>query len=858
MDINNINILNRNECTGCLVCYQVCPHDAIQMIETKEGFHYPYIIEEKCTNCRICVKKCHALNDNFKTEYKQEIYEVIANDEIRMKSSSGGAFSIIANYVLENNGYVCGASFTKDWLGVEHIIINDEKDLYKLRGSKYIESDLGSSFIEIKKLLNDNNLVLFSGCPCQVSALYSYLGKDYNNLITVDLLCNSIVPQKVWKKYLLETFSNEELKEIEYISFRDKSKFGWGRGIYIKFKNGNEYIKSKFECIYNILFTEHISSKPECLKCNYRSFNRVGDISIGDSWWTNNSDGKGNSIILINSKRMYEVLEYIKINSIARNIDSVSNGGLLGNIPIFSNRKYFFDNLDNYNLLDLYKESTNPKYNVAIVNMCFQDNYGAALTYYSLYKIIEYLGYNPIIVYDDKQPYVGNNNNIYDNANGNRFALSYMNIANESFNEEELKKLNDKCDTFLVGSDQVWRYRNWWNWKNNFYFLFNFVSSHKKKIAYSSSFGLPYYEADTEENIYLKYFFNQFDDISVREDDGINICKECFDVEATHVLDPVFLFDDYDFLIRKSKLNIKHKYLFSYLRRGDKDLDKYLDYASNQLSLQIIKTGKINDYYEYDKSVSVEDWLYMIKNCDFFISDSFHGICFAIIFNKPFILVINDGVISKYASLIRMFNIESRTVNYFSEIVNNDDLYQQINFSEINEKIDIERKKSINWLKNALNKVKMKKVNDYKEDVIRKLINDNKILYDNYAFLHNENLILKDNIVYLTNRVEDVIIDRLSNNWIKLFGIYNNENYIYIYFLGIRFTLKITSESINKLAWWIPIKKWREDFRSKFKIRPDQTRPDQTRPNLFYIHFYLYNKTKNKKIQPMLQYSIAA
>lgn len=225
---NNINILDKKECTGCSVCAQVCPHNCIKMIETKEGFHYPVIDEELCTDCGLCVKKCHALNDNFKTDFNQEFYDVRASDEIRMKSSSGGMFTLIADYVFENNGFVCGASWRKDWLGVEHIIIDDKKDLDKLRGSKYVESSLVNIFSEIKKLLNDKKLVLFSGTPCQVSALNFYLGRDYENLITVDFLCNSVVPQKVWRKYLFEKI--KDTNEIEYISFRDKNIFGcvWG------------------------------------------------------------------------------------------------------------------------------------------------------------------------------------------------------------------------------------------------------------------------------------------------------------------------------------------------------------------------------------------------------------------------------------------------------------------------------------------------------------------------------------------------------------------------------------------------------------------------------------------------------
>ena len=816
---NNINILDRKECTGCSVCAQVCPHNCIKMIETKEGFHYPVIDEKLCTDCGLCVKKCHALNDNFKTDFNYEFYDVRANDEIRMKSSSGGMFTLIADYVFENNGFVCGASWRKDWLGVEHIIIDDKKDLDKLRGSKYVESSLGNIFLEIKKLLNDKKLVLFSGTPCQVSALNFYLGRDYENLITVDLLCNSVVPQKVWRKYLRENFSDNYIKDIEYIGFRNKNKFGWGRGLYIRFNNGREYVKTKYECNYNILFSEHIAAKEECLKCKYRKFERVGDITIGDYWGVEDNDDKGVSLVLVNSLKGKSIFEKInQSNFNYKRVYNISNGGLGGNIPIFASRKYFFDNLDKEDFDTLYNNSNNPKYNVAIANMCFQDNYGGALTYYALYKIIEDFGYNPLLIYDNNIGYVGNNNSVYDNANGNRFALKYMNVANEYFSKEELEKINEKCDNFIVGSDQVWRFCGR---DRLFYFLFNFVDSYKKRISYSPSFGVPYFEGGLKDKILFKYYLKQFDKVSVREDDGVKICKEDFDVEATHVLDPVFLLEskDYDYLIDKSKLNINYKYIAVYSRRGDKELDKYLNYASKKLGLSILKTGKIDILgEEYDKSFSIEDWLYMIKNCDFFISDSFHGTCFAMLFNKPFILVLNNGAISKYKSLIRMFDLQDRTVDDFKDIMDREHLYYNMDWAEINKKLEIEKVKSLNWLKNALENKKEKY--DYRDDIINYLIEENKEKGNRISYLNNENLELKnklDNLYFDNSSIRTSIIKiNEKQNWIKLFGIYNTKDYLMFYLFGIKISFKMNENRVNKLAWWIPIRKWRDNFRNKF------------------------------------------
>ena len=783
--MNNINILNRKECTGCSVCSQVCPHNCIEMIETKEGFHYPVVDEKLCTDCGLCVKKCHALNDNFKNDFKQEFYDVRANDEIRMKSSSGGMFTLIADYVLENGGFVCGASWTEDWLGVEHIIIDDKKDLDKLRGSKYVESSLGNIFSKIKKLLNENKLLLFTGAPCQVSALYFYLGKDYENLITVDLLCNSVVPQKVWRKYLLEKF--KDTTKIEYISFRDKKTLGWLVGCFVKSAEG-EYIDKKSEDFYMKAFLEHISCKEECLHCKYRKFERAGDITIGDYWGVEDNDDKGVSLVLVNSIKGKEVFKKINQSNFKyKRVYNISSGGLGGNVPIFASRKYFFDNLDKEDFEILYNNSNNPKHNVAIASMLFQNNFGAVITYYALYKIIEDFGYNPILIYNNINL---DNNNLYTDMRGNKFGLKYLNIANEYFNKEELEKLNEKCDTFIVGSDQVWRY--YYHKNNIFYYLLNFTSNYKKKkIAYSSSFGIQHSDCDYKNKIIFRYYLKQFDNVSVREDDGVRICREDFDVSATQVLDPVFLINDYDYLISKSSKNVNHKFIAVYSLYTN--IQNELDFISNKLSLNIEYLNKDNN------EDSIEDWLWTIKNCELLITDSFHGSCFAIIFNKPFVCILNEeSGISRLESLSNMFDIKERIITDLSEVMNNTNFLLRMDYSKINEKLKIEKEKSLKWLKNALENKKEKY--NYRDDIINLLINENTDLNNKINDLYSKNL------------------DKIDGhqNWIKLFGIYNTKEYLIFYLFGIKITLKMNEERVNKLAWWIPIRKWRDNFRSKF------------------------------------------
>ena len=177
-------VVLKHKCTNCMACYNICPSGAIEMKEDKDGFVYPFINEEKCTHCGLCTKKCPALNlEEIKSSTDRTDAPVIYagysdNEEIREKSTSGGVFSILAKYILDKGGYVCGARFTRGGI-CEHVIVDKWEDLAPLRGSKYVQSNINNCYKEIKNLLEQDKYVLFTGTPCQVAALYAVLGKDY-------------------------------------------------------------------------------------------------------------------------------------------------------------------------------------------------------------------------------------------------------------------------------------------------------------------------------------------------------------------------------------------------------------------------------------------------------------------------------------------------------------------------------------------------------------------------------------------------------------------------------------------------------------------------------------------------------
>lgn len=725
---NYLNIIEFNKCTGCGACQNICPASAISMKEDKYGYLYPIIDKTKCTNCGLCKKACPILNDIKGNNNKSpECFAVMAPDNIRSKSSSGGMFTLLAQYVLNNNGYVCGAAYEKDF-SVHHIIINNIKDLDKLRGSKYIFGTTDDCYSKIKQLLNDDKLVLFTGCPCQIAGLKGFLRKDYNNLITMELLCHGAPSYKVFRKYLDENFDFEKIKKI---NFRDK-KVKW-RSDYLTIEFDNNEIKrlNKSECSYEAGFHAGLFNRSSCAPCHFARLPRLADFTVADWWGINKfapemNDTKGTSLVLINNKHAKNIFNQIKNDIYKIKKISLNNAKKSCNVTIFrplkhhERRHFFYINFEklnfNKNVQMCLDTKNNMTYDVGLVGVNTGNNYGTQIQYYSLYKTIENLGYSVLMI---NHPINKNMKTNYPN----RFKELPYELS--AFPQKvyktklEMIELNKFVKRFIVGSDQFFRAKLY-NDFNQFISL-DWVLDSKYKAGFSISFGLDKWKGDNETKAKLKYDLQKFDRISTREFSGIKLLENEFGVNSECTLEPVLIADKniYSQLAEKSLLNLNKKYIFAYILDNNKDKEKYLDYISKTLNLEI---KKVNNDSIKTANIYIEDWLKLFKDAELVITDSFHGICFSIIFGKEFLFFVNPKRGStRFDTLIKLFDIKDRKITSIEDLPNK--LNSKVNYEYINENLPKLREKALDYLKLILSEEKEKPHSSY--DNILTLMEEN-------------------------------------------------------------------------------------------------------------------------------------
>ncbi|WP_010237902.1 Coenzyme F420 hydrogenase/dehydrogenase, beta subunit C-terminal domain [Clostridium arbusti] len=320
-----IDETNKIECCGCTACANICPKNCINMIDDFEGFLYPKVDIDKCVNCGLCEKIC-PIKNKFNGRNETEAYVAQHKQKkVLDESSSGGAFSAIANYVINKGGVVFGVGYDES-LNVVYKYIESIDRINLLRGSKYVQSYLGKSLNEAKCFLENGRLVCFSGTPCQIAGLKAYLGKDYNNLITIDLVCHGVPSPKLWRRYLDYHISKSH-SSINEINFRMKT-YGYHSGTMgIMFTNGKVYRGSaRVDYMLKSFFSE-ISSRPSCYDCAFKTVSHNSDFTIFDCWNFSKmvpkikDNDRGYTAILIHTKKAKNILnqltneiEYYKID----------------------------------------------------------------------------------------------------------------------------------------------------------------------------------------------------------------------------------------------------------------------------------------------------------------------------------------------------------------------------------------------------------------------------------------------------------------------------------------------------------------------------------------------------------------
>ena len=702
------------ECTGCEACANACPVSAIRMEPDTLGFYEAKIDTKACVDCGRCIGVCPVLND-FSTDHtdKPVCYATMAEDAIRAESSSGGAFTLLVETVLSDGGVAVGAAWFSDET-VRHIFIDNHGDISKLRKSKYVQSRIGTVYQEVKNFLIAGRPVLFSGCPCQVAGLNAFLGRAYKNLLTVDILCRGVPSLKM----LQEELSTLVDEVVTLIDFRPKS-YGWKASPRHMSIQGGKQVEIGEESTYEMAFHSGLSTRDSCVSCKFGEFPRQGDLSIGDFWGIGDScteldDDLGTSVVFVNSLHGADFWE--KVAPRFKTAKEVPLEWLKCNrttavIPTHLHRAYFqFLMKQKVPFPEAARAALAFRIQIGIVGPWMNRNCGGALTYYALYEALCDMGYLPVMISQPRSAVWSPDHSVC------RYKeIPYPEYAIAPIKEdlEDQRSFNEGCNTFIVGSDQL--FTGTMMELLNGYSDLEWVDSNKKMIAYAASFAYDKFRGTELQKKKLEYFFNRFDAISVRERDGVSIVNETFHLNAQLVLDPIFLCDiaHLERLARRGGGRVpKSSYVFGYVLDPSEEMNRALISIAEKYRCRIVAATDCQYSAEMCQrlwgldileELCNEELVAQIQNSRFVITDSFHGVCLAIRFQKSFVAVVNKkrGA-SRFLSLLKNFGLESRLFECPDDVINEIDMFQEIDYVSVGNLLEEERKRSLEWLRNAI------------------------------------------------------------------------------------------------------------------------------------------------------------
>lgn len=712
-------------CTGCSCCANMCKADAIQMIPDHYGFLRPRIDSALCTSCGRCISSCPIRKpEKQNNDGEPNCYACMAEDTLRAVSSSGGAFSVFAQEVLSKRGVVCGASLEKD-LHVRHVFIDKQEQLPLLQKSKYIQSEIGTTYRKVEFYLQSGRTVFFTGCPCQIAGLKSFLGKDYANLITVDLLCHGVASYQMFANSIGEEVP---LESIHSVNFRNKED-GWNYNAKMNLWSASCQIM-ELDCDgmqkrldvtdngYEKGYHKNLILQESCYDCFFSEFPRQGDISIGDFWGIDQyskdlTDNRGTSMVLLNSEKGKNFFESVKdqFRLCQQTPLSAIRNRTEAKLEKHPGRERFLELYPSMPFNQVVERVIREKFDIGIVGVWYVRNHGSQMTYFALYHTIRDLGYQPLLICQPEDSIWKPGHEPY------QFMEEPYHPYEMAFHPDiaSMKIINNQCDTFLLGSDQFWNPVVCRTISEHS--LLRWVHSDKRKVAYAASFAHDDFKGKPDEKSQIGYFVSRFDSISVREKSGVDLLQRECGREAEWVLDPVFLCDRkyFDQLADKGTgREPKQKFLFAYILDPSKEKEEVIRYCCSQssLGLRVAIDGE-NDpdraksiwLLDMMKEVYNEEWLAMFRDSDFVITDSFHGFCFAILYHKPFFAIVNESRgASRFTSLASQLGLMDRIVKSVMEIPRRMKNVTDIDYDAVFTKLEQERERSLKWIKFALQK----------------------------------------------------------------------------------------------------------------------------------------------------------
>lgn len=352
-----IRIEDKKDCCGCSACAQRCPKHCISMVEDEEGFLYPKVDVSICVNCRVCEKVCPVLNKGERHEPLAVYAAKNSNYAVRMASSSGGIFTILAERTIEHGGVVFGACWNDNW-EVVHDYVETKDDIAKFRGSKYVQSCIGDCFKKAEEFLKSGREVLFSGTPCQIAGLTRYLRKEYDNLLKVECVCHSVPSPGVWRNYLSNYVkqNNRKKEDIKAIKFRDKIT-GWkGYSCSIAYVDGDICVEPREKNLWMKGFLAGLYNRPSCTQCPAKGHS-CADVVLGDFWGIDElapeiDDDKGICVVIVNTDKgqsQLNMVGVVKEKHLSLKLVAEKNPAILHSAKFNEEQSVFMEKMKNRN-----------------------------------------------------------------------------------------------------------------------------------------------------------------------------------------------------------------------------------------------------------------------------------------------------------------------------------------------------------------------------------------------------------------------------------------------------------------------------------------------------------------------------